>query len=214
MRIFISHSSKDKKRYCNEVIDKLVEKLGKDSIVYDALSFEAGEKSIDEINRTLSFSDLYVILLSSDAITSKWVKYELSEAHKKLAEHTLDRVYPLIIDSTLKHSDPRIPEWLKDYNLKYIARPAKAAKLIIERAKDIKWSRKPNFYHRNSIFVGRNDLVNDFETRIDDFDRPVLNTFIVSGIPNIGRKSLARHCLVKGAIMPPYPHTMISRKFH
>lgn len=88
--------------------------------------------------------------------------------------------------------------------MKYIARPAKAAKLIIERAKDLKWSRKPSFYHRNSIFVGRNNLVNDFETRIDDFDKPILNTFIVTGIPNIGRKSLARHCLVKGTIMPQY----------
>ncbi len=92
MRIFISHSSKDKKRYCNEVVDRLIEKLGKDSVVYDALTFEAGEKSIDEINRTLSFSDLYVIFLSSDAIDSKWVKYELSEAHKKLNDHTLGLV--------------------------------------------------------------------------------------------------------------------------
>ena len=120
MRIFISHSSKDKTRYCNEVVKKLIEKLGKDSIVYDALTFEAGEKSIDEINRTLAFTDLYVILLSQTAVESDWVKYELSEAQKKLTDRALDRVYPLIIDPTLKHSDERIPAWLKDYNLKYI----------------------------------------------------------------------------------------------
>lgn len=204
MRIFISHSSRDKTRYCNEVVDKIIEKLGKDSVVYDALTFEAGEKSIDEINRTLAYSDLYVILLSGFAVDSDWVKYELGEAHRKLEEHTLDRVYPLIIDPKLKYSDDRIPEWLKEYNLKYIARPAKAAKLIIERAKDIKWSRHPAFQYRNTIFVGRNDLVNNFETRIDDFDKPPINTFIISGLPNIGRKSLARHCLVKGTIMPPY----------
>ena len=63
MRIFISHSSKDKERYCNDVVERLVKKVGKDAIVYDALTFEAGEKSIDEINRTLAFSDLYVILI-------------------------------------------------------------------------------------------------------------------------------------------------------
>ena len=40
--------------------------------------------------------------------------------------------------------------------------------------------------------------------RIDDFDKPPINTFIVSGLPNIGRKSLARHCLIKGTIMPQY----------
>lgn len=204
MRIFISHSSKDKVRYCNDVVDRLVGKLGKDSIVYDALTFEAGEKSLDEINRTLSFSDLYVILLSCDAIKSDWVKYELKEAHQKLDAHVLDRIYPLIIDSKLKYSNPGIPTWLKEYNLKYIARPAKAAKLIIERAKDVRWSREPGYKSRNSIFVGRNNLVNNFEERIDDFDKPPLNTFILSGIPNIGRKSLGRHCLIKGTIIPQY----------
>lgn len=204
MKIFISHSSKDKVRYCDKVVNKLIEKLGKDSIVYDELTFEAGEKSIDEINRTLAFTDLYVILLSQAAVESDWVKYELGEAQKKLTERVLDRIYPLIIDPEIKYSDPRIPTWLKEYNLKYIVRPAKAAKLIIERAKNVKWSRHPSFQYRDSIFVGRNDLVKDFEMRIDDFDKPPVNTFIVSGLPNIGRKSLAQHCLTKGSIIPQY----------
>lgn len=204
MRIFLSHSSKDKKSYCDAVAERLIGKIGKDSIVYDAVTFEAGEKSLDEIDRTLAFSDLYVILLSSNAVESDWVKYELHEAHKKLKEHTLNRIYPIIIDSSLKYSDKRIPEWLKEYNLKYIARPAKAAKLIVERAKDVNWSRHPVFKSRNTIFVGRNDLINDFETRIDNLDMPPLNTFIVSGIPNIGRKSLVRQCFIKGTIIPQY----------
>lgn len=204
MKIFISHSSKDKVRYCDKVVNKLIEKLGKDSIVYDELTFEAGEKSIDEINRTLSTTDLYVILLSQSAVESDWVKYELKEAQKKLTDHVLDRIYPLIIDPEIKYFDARIPAWLKEYNLKYIVRPAKAAKLIIERAKNVKWSRHPSFQYRDSIFVGRNDLVKDFEMRIDDFDKPPVNTFIVSGLPNIGRKSLAQHCLTKGSIIPQY----------
>lgn len=204
MRIFLSHSSEDKERYCNAVANYLIEKLGKDSIVYDAVTFEAGDKSLDEINRTLAISDLYVILLSADAVESRWVKYELREAHKKFNDRALNRIYPLIIDSSLKFSDERIPEWLKDYNLKYIARPTKAAKLIIERAKDTNWSRHPGFQSKNTIFVGRNELIDDFEIRIDDFDQPPLNTFIVSGLPNIGRKSLTRQCFIKGTIIPQY----------
>jgi len=145
MRIFISHSSKDKDAYCNSVVKKLIERVGADSIVYDQMTFEAGEKSIDEINRTLAITDLYVILLSSTAVESEWVKHELKEAQRKLSDQSLNRVFPLIIDSSLKHSDERIPDWLKEYNLKYIARPAKAAKLILERAKDVTWSRHPNF---------------------------------------------------------------------
>ncbi len=204
MKVFISHSSKDKERFCNLVAQKLVEKLGKEAIVYDALTFEAGEKSIDEINRTLSCSDLYVILLSQPAVDSRYVKCELSEAYQKLNDNKLDRIYPIIIDDTLKYTDPRIPDWLREYNLKYIASPAKVAKLIVERAKDVKWKRYSPHHYRNNIFVGRNELVNDFEVRIDDFDKATVNTYIVSGLPNIGRKSLARHCIIKGNISQPW----------
>ncbi len=204
MRIFLSHSSQDKEAYCDTLVKKLVEKVGKDSIVYDALTFEAGEKSIDEIDRMLSVTDLFVILLSSTAVESDWVKHELGQAFNKLGDRTLNRVYPIIIDPTLKYSDSRIPVWLKEYNLKYIARPAKAAKLIVERAMDVNWVRHPISKLKNTIFVGRNDLIDDFETRIDDFELPPLNAFVVTGIPNIGRKSLVRQCFIKGTIIPQY----------
>lgn len=35
MKIFISHSSADKERYCNTVVNKLIERLGSDPVVYD-----------------------------------------------------------------------------------------------------------------------------------------------------------------------------------
>lgn len=53
----------------------------------------------------------------------------------------------------------------------------------------------------SNIFVGRNNLVEKFEIRLDDFDKGGINTFIVSGLPDIGRRSLARHCLVKGNVV-------------
>lgn len=204
MRVFLSHSSKDKERYCDSVANYLIETLGQDAVVYDAVTFEAGEKSLNEINRTLSMTGLFVILLSNDAMESRWVKYELNEAYNKLNDSSLDKVYPIIIDPNLKFGDSRIPDWLRDYNLKYIARPKKAAKMIVERAKDINWSRHPSFQSQNSIFVGRNDLISQFESRIDNFDLPPLNTFIVSGLPKMGRKSLARQCCIKGTIVPQY----------
>ena len=204
MQIFISHSSQDKERYCDHVVKFLVEQLGEASVIYDSLTFEVGEKSIDEINRTLEKTDLFVILLSESAVESSWVKHELKQAHKKLSDNSLNRVYPVIIDPNLKFTDSRIPEWLKEYNLKYIARPRKTAKLIIERAKDVNWSIHPGFRDKRSIFVGRNELINSFETRIDNFEEPPLNTFIVSGLPNIGRKCFARQCFIKGTIIPQY----------
>lgn len=204
MKVFLSHSSKDKLAYCNQVAEKLIKQLGKEAVIYDQITFEPGEKAIDEMNRTLDITDLYVIFLSESSVERYWVKYELMEAYRKLTDKTLNRIYPIIIDPLLKFSDERIPEWLKQYNLKYIARPTKAAKLIVERAKDVKWKLHPEDRNKRDIFVGRNELVADFESRIDAFDKPPLNTFILSGIPNIGRKSLARHCFVKGSIIPQY----------
>lgn len=56
----------------------MANRIGTDRIVYDEMSFEEGLKSIDEINRTLEMSDLFVIFLSENSIGSGWwVKYEL-----------------------------------------------------------------------------------------------------------------------------------------
>ncbi len=118
MKVFLSHSSKDKSVYCNQVAERLIKQLGKESVIYDQITFEPGEKAIDEMNRTLDITDLYVIFLSESSVESYWVKYELMEAHRKLTEKTLNRIYPIIIDPLLKYSDERIPEWLKQYNLK------------------------------------------------------------------------------------------------
>ena len=135
MKIFISHSSKDKDSYCNEVANRLIEDIGKDKVIYDDYSFEAGEKNLNEINVNLGITDLFVIFISENSLNSNWVKHELSTSHSRFESKQLNRIYPIIISSTVKYDNPLIPEWLRDYNLKYIAQPAKAAKLITERAR-------------------------------------------------------------------------------
>ena len=43
MKVFISHSSLDKSVYADELVDSLRERLGDSAVVYDKLTFEAGE---------------------------------------------------------------------------------------------------------------------------------------------------------------------------
>lgn len=203
-KVFISHSSNDKEHYVDKVVYTLKNIIGEKSIEYDALSFEAGNKSIEEINRAMEVTDLFVIFLSDAALNSKWVQLELYNAEKLMSIDKIKRVYPIIIDSKIKYDDNRIPDWLKEYNIKYIKRPNKSAKLIVERMKNLSWEMHPEFSKIKTIFVGRNNLINDFEKRIDDYDKENVTTIIASGLNKIGRKSLIRHCLKKASIINNY----------
>jgi hypothetical protein len=156
IRAFLSHSSADKNRYVRIVADK----LGPAHCVYDEYTFEAGMQPLEEIIKGLDDSQVFVVFLSRQALSSEWVKKELMLAHEKLAARQLQRIFPLIIDSDLTHSDERIPQWMReDYNLKYVARPTVAARRISQRLREVSWLRNPRLKERDSIFVGRNELL-------------------------------------------------------
>lgn len=213
MKIFISHSSHDKKRYVDELVFFLRKDMG-ESVIYDKLSFEAGEKNLDEIYRNLDITNLYVILLSKKALESKWVKKELNFAKRELGKKELERIYPIIVDKNLRYDDEDVPSWLKDYNLKYIENIRKAANLIKERAKNVSWTMHVGMKEYANVFVGRNELLNKFEVRNDDFNKCPINVLIMSGLPEIGRRSLARKCLIKGNIIKEeynFPSISLSR---
>lgn len=191
---FLSHSSSDKERYVRIV----AEKLGQQQAVYDEYSFEAGLKPLEEIIRGLNESQIFVVFLSVKALESRWVNQEILLAHEKLTANELQRIFPIIIDPALTYLDTRIPQWMRDdYNLKYVARPIVAARRIRQRLREIAWLHNPRLKEKNTIFVGRNALVEQIEQRVDDFDQEVPTCFIASGLPRIGRYALLRHALVK-----------------
>ena len=211
VRAFLSHSSKDKERYVRIVADKLGPQLS----VYDEYTFEEGMHPLEEIVRGLDDSQIFVIFLSEYALASGWVQKELSLAYDKLEAKHLQRVFPIIIDPDLTHADPRIPEWMRnDYNLKYISRPTVAARRIRQRLREVSWQRNPVLRDRNSIFVGRNELVAQIEARVDDVDRVMPICFVASGLPRIGRGTLLRHALVKCSLVRQsyeYPSVLLRR---
>lgn len=135
MKVFISHSSADKESYVDMLVKRLIAGKNKDCIVYDTISFEAGEKTIDEILWNMERTDLFVILLSRKALNSSWVHKELTLAKEYLGKGKLDRIYPLIIDPQLQYDDESIPSWLRAYNLKYTSNTKKLANMITSRAK-------------------------------------------------------------------------------
>lgn len=197
MRIFLSHSSADKKQYADVIADKFGTR-----IEYDAKTFEEGMGNLEEIMRALGKSDVFVLLLSEKSLNSDWVKKEIIEAKYKIDNGSLIRFFPIVIDKKISYDDPRIPQWISEtYNLRPISRPVIAAKRIRERLIEASWSTHPSLKDRHEIFVGRNSLVGSFEERMDDFTKDAPTAVIASGLQGIGRKSLMIHALKKSNIV-------------
>ncbi|MBS4722695.1 toll/interleukin-1 receptor domain-containing protein [Aeromonas caviae] len=194
IKAFLSHSSNDKDSYVRNVANW----LGKDNVVYDEYSFEEGEDTLEEILKGLDSAELFVLFISESALNSDWVQREISEAQLRLEESSIRKFYPIVIDSTIKYDDPRIPNWIRDrYNLRPIKRAQVSAKRIHNKLRELSWSIHPNLKRRQEIFVGRNDKQEEFEERIHDFDREKPTAIIASGISGVGRRTFLHRALLK-----------------
>lgn len=196
IKCFLSHSSKDKIGYVRLV----AEKLKKEIKIFDEETFEKGMSPAEEIISGLGETSLFVIFISKHALESSWVKDELNNAKFLLDQNKIDRIYPIIIDEGLDHTDPRIPQWMRDnLNIQPILNPGIAARKINARLTEISWNYHPRLKEKREIFVGRNALVNTIEERLDNFSLPTPSVIFASGLTSIGRKSLLQYALRKAS---------------
>ncbi len=192
MRVFLSHSSKDKNPY----VDYIKEHLSSDEVVIDERSFKRGKKSRDEMVRLISECDLFVFFVSENSLASDDVQFELNE-FSKLPEIKTRLCLPIIIDSAIKYSDRRIPKWLSAFNLRHVQRPTKALASILEEIKILTWDKYAFLKKRDNIFRGRNEYIDKFELRYSDrkLGKPI--AYSASGFDKIGRSSFLGFCLKK-----------------
>ncbi|HFU6605795.1 TPA: TIR domain-containing protein [Bacillus pacificus] len=201
-RIFLSHSSKDKPFYIENVVRKLTKSIGPDKFVYDAKTFEEGQETAQEISKWLENTEIFVLFISNTALNSPWVKQEILEAKDLFDKNTLRKIYPIIIDESITHEDERIPNWMRDtYNIRYISQSAVAARKIHNRLIENIWEKNPKIKEKRTLFVGRNELINNIEERMDSYEKVIPTTLIASGLNEIGRRSLLRKSLVKSSII-------------
>ncbi len=194
MKAFLSHSSKDKLSYVKIV----AEKIGLDNIHYDEFTFEKGEKSLDEILLALDSTDIFVLFISNASLDSDWVKREINEANHRLEKKEIDKIYPIIIEDGITFEDTRIPDWLKEeYNIKPIRKPTVAARNILQKLTELSWVKHPQLEERHNLCIGRNQELESFEQRVDDFliDKP--STIFISGLNGIGRRTFLNEALYK-----------------
>ena len=119
IKTFISHSSAQK-----QFAKNLVELLGRDLCYIDCYDFHPAYKTMEEINKCIDNSTLFVLLISKDSLKSKWVKIEVKKAVSNMERNRLKRFLPYIIDEDVTIDD--IPDWMSKeecFNLKYFRSP-------------------------------------------------------------------------------------------
>lgn len=200
-KVFLSHSSKDK-----PYVEYIANRFGKNHCVYDAVCFEAGMKTLDEIFREMDNSSIFVVFISESALESDWVQKELTIAEDRLRHDTykLSQIFPIIIDPTIRHNDPRIPDFLKkgfdSYNLRVITSNKVAFRKI--KAQQSRFLLENNLMKQPRCFYGRDAEIAKFK-EVFDSGKPI-KCLIASGFSGIGRNSYLLECLRRTQIVESY----------
>jgi len=199
MRVFLSHSSNDKS-YVNQV----AKNLSPDEVIIDEHSFIPGRLSSEEMERLIESCDIFVLFISSFSLENKNVKYEISKY--KLSSFQNKKIFiPLIIEDGITYSDSRIPNWMRDYNLRRVFRPKKTVACIDEVIRIMTWDKYDFIKRKDSIFRGRNEYIEKFERRFNDRSLGKAICYCVSGLESIGRTSFLTYCFKKvGKIRQEY----------
>ncbi len=188
VKAFISHSSDDAL-----YVDALISLIGKNSLAVDKFCFESGERTIDEIIKSIDNSAIFILLLSRSSLGKDWVKKEISIIKRYIDNGALKRFKPYIIDNTIDYSYEKIPEWIKDeYNLRTIYhKPPFLARKIEEEVSKIIWEQYPSIKQDERVFVGRDSEIEKLREKYLQRNLKYRKVVIVSGIPDgIGRRRL------------------------
>lgn len=197
-KAFLSHSSSNK-----DLVEKIAKQLGKDNCHYDSLTFEAGHQTLDEIFKGLEDTDIFVLFISEKSLESDWVKKEITGAKKLLGKNVIERIFPLIIDKTISHNDPRIPDWVKKpYNIRYFENEVLILKKIRQFLRESNFRKFSHLRELNDLFVGRHDLMQEFERKLVTIDNTKPTCIIASSFfDGIGRRTVLRNGLIKTGII-------------
>lgn len=181
MKAFLSHSSKDK-----QLVDAVAKQLGRQFCLYDKYTFETGETFTDAIKRCLDQAGVFVLFASANSLTSVWVKLEIDQAYQRKLRESIKRSLVYIIDE--QTSVEALPDWIQ----RALVRKNTLATAI---ARDIRFHLDQLLRERRqAYFMGRGSDIGRFEEMLTPTDGSAPpRTFVVSGLPGIGRRTLLKH---------------------
>ncbi len=106
MKVFISYTQEDKK-YASLIADRLRE-AGHD-VWYDTWALRAGDNLIQKINEGLKETDALIVIVSKNALRSKWVMHEFSAIAFGDLSSEKSRIIPVLVDES------SVPQYLARY---------------------------------------------------------------------------------------------------
>lgn len=197
-KAFLSHSSKDK-----ELVEKIANQLGRNNCHFDSLTFEAGHETLTEIFNGLEETDIFVLFLLETSLNSEWVKKEITQAKKLNDNKIIERIFPLIIDKSITHKDSRIPDWIKKpYNIKFFDNEVLVLKKIKQFLRESNIRKYSHLQELNDLFVGRHDMIQDFERKLVTIENTKPTCIIGSSyFEGIGRRTFIKHGLIRTGII-------------
>lgn len=193
IKAFISHSSEQK-----QFVLDLVETLGRDYCIVDCYNFSSAYQTINEIYDKIDKSTVFVLLLSKASLSSKWVKEEIRYVREKLEPGCLERFWTFIIDENL--SIEECPEWMrkdKCFNLKKYKSYKILAHDIEQKFRRIIWSKNPKRKQLETLMVGRNKDIDNFENIYQSARGMNLRSLVISGRDGVGKDMFISKCLDK-----------------
>lgn len=181
MKVFLSHSSRDK-----GFIESVANQLRPGTFELDSLTFDAGLVNSQAIIKALTRCDLYCLFLSENSVTSSYVNFETLLGMEFLASGKVSRFLAICLD---EHSFEKASANVRFFNIvRKNLDPESAARLIqghlISAAE-----RSSVFAHP---FVGREDEGKELEAQISDHKRPPSRSIFISGNFGVGRRTFAQ----------------------
>lgn len=95
--VFISHNTRDKDVAREIGIYLVAEDIG---VWFDEWEVSAGDSIVQQVNDGLKGCSHFIILWSSNACSSNWVRWELRAAMARAIETGSPRIIPVILDDT------------------------------------------------------------------------------------------------------------------
>lgn len=181
MKIFLSHSSRDK-----DFVDVVARKLGRNQVVYDRYNFMSGHDFVSEIESGLAEATHFVLLASRAALNSDWVQFELDELRYRRVFKGLPFLV-LIIDRGVVIND--LPRWLTHGKVE----TAPTGDLAFRAIETFCTSATPA---DRTLFMGREDLLGEFSKNLAKQTTTTgRRIFAFTGLGGVGRRTFAAHAI-------------------
>ncbi len=181
MKVFLSHSSKDK-----GFVESVANLLRPGTFELDSETFDAGLVNSEAIIKSLQRCDLFCLLLSNNSVTSSYVDFETLLGIEFLASGRIGSFLTICLD---EDAFQKASENIKFFNIVRKCLEVESTARLIQGNLVSATQIKATQAHP---FIGREDELVELERQVNDHRRPASKTIFISGNFGAGRRTIAQ----------------------